>query len=82
MEISRGDVGIPGLTKEEIGSVQPGTKEWDEKIGRNASARDPHVRLKDMDASGIDQVMIFPLDLRLPAAGGECRGRPPVRPSL
>ena len=50
----------PGLTKDEIGSVQPGTKEWDEKIGRNASARDPHVRLKDMDASGIDQVMIFP----------------------
>ena len=50
----------PGLTKEEIGSVRPGTREWDEKIGRNASARDPHVRLKDMDASGIDQVMIFP----------------------
>ena len=50
----------PGLTKEEIGGVQPGTPEWDKKIGRNASARDPHVRLKDMDASGIDQVMIFP----------------------
>ena len=40
--------------------MQPGTKEWDETIGRNRSARDPLVRLKDMDAAGIDQVMVFP----------------------
>ncbi len=50
----------PGLNKEIIGSIPPGTPEWDEKIGRNACARDPYARLKDMDASGIDQVMIFP----------------------
>ncbi|HMF05763.1 MAG TPA: amidohydrolase family protein [Methylocella sp.] len=50
----------PGLTKKIIGETQPGTKEWDETIGRNKSARDPQARLKDMDASGIDQVMIFP----------------------
>jgi len=50
----------PGLTKKIIGQTEPGTKDWDETIGRNKSARDPHARLKDMDASGIDQVMIFP----------------------
>ena len=50
----------PGLTKTIIGQTEPGTKDWDETIGRNKSARDPHARLKDMDASGIDQVMIFP----------------------
>ena len=55
-----GETWHPGLTKKTIGQIQPGTKEWDETIGRNKSARDPHARLKDMDASGIDQVMIFP----------------------
>ena len=55
-----GETWHPGLTKEIIGATQPGTKEWDETIGRNASARDPYVRLKDMDAAGIDQVMVFP----------------------
>jgi len=50
----------PGLSKKSIGTTPPGTKEWDEKIGRNASGRDPRVRLKDMNAAGIDQVMIFP----------------------
>lgn len=55
-----GETWHPGLNKKIIGSVQPGTKEWDETIGRNRSARDPLVRLKDMDAAGIDQVMIFP----------------------
>lgn len=55
-----GETWHPGLTKRIIGQTQPGTKEWDETIGRNKSARDPHARLKDMDASGIDQVMIFP----------------------
>ena len=55
-----GETWHPGLTKRIIGQTEPGTKEWDEKIGRNKSARDPHARLKDMDAAGIDQVMIFP----------------------
>ena len=55
-----GETWHPGLTKKIIGQTQPGTKDWDETIGRNKSARDPHARLKDMDASGIDQVMIFP----------------------
>ena len=55
-----GETWHPGLTKKIIGQTQPGTKEWDEVVGRNKSARDPHARLKDMDASGIDQVMIFP----------------------
>jgi hypothetical protein len=55
-----GETWHPGLNKKIIGNTQPGTKDWDEKIGRNASARDPHARLKDMDAAGIDQVMIFP----------------------
>jgi hypothetical protein len=55
-----GETWHPGLNKKIIGSVEPGTKEWDEVIGRNRSARDPLVRLKDMDAAGIDQVMIFP----------------------
>lgn len=55
-----GETWHPGLTKKVIGDTQPGTREWDERVGRNASARDPHARLKDMDACGIDQVMIFP----------------------
>ena len=55
-----GETWHPGLTKKIIGATQPGTKDWDETIVRNRSARDPHPRLKDMDASGIDQVMIFP----------------------
>jgi len=55
-----GETWHPGLNKQIIGAVSPGTKEWDEQIGRNRSARDPLARLKDMDAAGIDQVMIFP----------------------
>jgi uncharacterized protein len=55
-----GETWHPGLNKNLIGTVKPGTREWDEKIGRNRSARDPLARLKDMDAAGIDQVMIFP----------------------
>jgi hypothetical protein len=55
-----GETWHPGLTKKIIGATQPGTQEWDEKIGRNKSARDPLARLKDMDAAGIDQVMVFP----------------------
>jgi len=55
-----GETWHPGLNKQIIGKVSPGTKEWDEQIGRNRSARDPMARLKDMDAAGIDQVMVFP----------------------
>ena len=55
-----GETWHPGLTKKIIGQTEPGTKDWDEIIGRNKSARDPQARLKDMDAAGIDQVMIFP----------------------
>jgi len=55
-----GETWHPGLNKRIIGQVSPGTKEWDEQIGRNRSARDPLARLKDMDAAGIDQVMVFP----------------------
>ncbi|MDH3442581.1 MAG: amidohydrolase [Deltaproteobacteria bacterium] len=55
-----GETWHPGLNKTLIGAIPPGTKEWDETIGRNRSARDPLARLKDMDAAGIDQVMIFP----------------------
>ena len=50
----------PGMNKKILGSIPPSDPRWDEEIGRNASQRDPHVRLKDMDASGIDQVMVFP----------------------
>jgi predicted TIM-barrel fold metal-dependent hydrolase len=55
-----GETWHPGLDKRIIGTVPPGTGEWDEKIGRNRSARDPAIRLRDMNAAGIDQVMIFP----------------------
>jgi hypothetical protein len=54
------EVWNPTLTKEEIGAISPASDEWDEKIDRNAITRDPYARLKDMDASGIDQVMVFP----------------------
>ena len=30
-----GETWHPGLTKRTIGETQPGTREWDEKIGRN-----------------------------------------------
>ena len=45
-----GETWHPGLTKEIIGATQPGTKEWDERIGRNASARDPHDRCAKLRA--------------------------------
>ena len=50
----------PGMNKKILGSIPPSDPRWDKEIGRNASQRDPQVRLKDMDASGIDQVMVFP----------------------
>ena len=48
------------MTKKIIGRTRLALKTGTRTIGRNNSARDPHARLKDMDASGIDQVMIFP----------------------
>ncbi|HYC12630.1 MAG TPA: amidohydrolase family protein, partial [Stellaceae bacterium] len=33
---------------------------WQAKFGRLLGCRDPHARLKDMDAIGTDQVMLFP----------------------
>src|ERR1700704_6498871 len=38
----------------------PGTEEWQARFGRLLGYRDPHARLTDMDALGIDQVMLFP----------------------
>jgi uncharacterized protein len=54
------EVGWPGWSKSLIGSLTPGTEEWQAKLGRLAGCRDPHERLRDMDALGIDQVMLFP----------------------
>lgn len=54
------EVGWPGWPKPLIGSLTPGTDEWKAKLGRVAGCRDPHARLRDMDALGIDQVMLFP----------------------
>ncbi len=54
------EVGWPGWSKKLIGSLVPGTDEWQAKLGRLAGCRDPHARLKDMDAIGVDQVMLFP----------------------
>ena len=54
------EVWNPTLAKEEIGAISPVSDEWDEKIDRNAIRRDAYARLKDMDASVIDQAMVFP----------------------
>ena len=55
---------VPGRSSEEnrkrIGHYMPGTPEYDEKVGMVAATWDPRARLNDMDAMGIDQVMIFP----------------------
>lgn len=54
------EVGWPGWNKKLLGSLVPGTKEFQkQKLGRLAGCRDPHARLKDMDAIGVDQVMLF-----------------------
>ena len=53
------EVGWPGWDKKLIGSLMPGTAEWEKKLGRLAGCRDPHARLWDMDAIGVDQVMLF-----------------------
>jgi predicted TIM-barrel fold metal-dependent hydrolase len=54
------EVGWPRWDKRLIGSLVPGTEEWKAKLGRLAGCRDPHARLRDMDALGVDQVMLFP----------------------
>ena len=55
---------VPGRSTEEnrriIGSLTPGTPEYDEKGGKVAATWNPRARLNDMDMMGIDQVMIFP----------------------
>jgi len=51
------------VSQEDIGDTQPGTKEWMNNR-QEQNARDPHARLKDMDARhrpGDD----FPVDVRL-----------------
>ncbi len=64
MAISSTSSWVPGRSsaenRERIGSLVPGTQEYDEKGGQVAATWNPHARLKDMDMMGIDQVMIFP----------------------
>ena len=54
------EVGWPGWRKKEVGALTPGTPEWQAKFGRLAGCRDPRARLADMNALGVDQVMLFP----------------------
>ena len=54
------EVGWPGWSKKEVGALTPGTPEWQAKFGRLAGCRDPRARLADMDALGVDQVMLLP----------------------
>ena len=54
------EVGWPGWSKKDVGALTPGTPEWQAKFGRLAGCRDPRARLADMDALGVDQVMLFP----------------------
>ena len=65
------EVGWPGWSKKEVGALTPGTEAWKAKFGRLAGCRDPHARLADMDALGVDQVMLFPSwFVRLPLVRG------------
>src|SRR5919198_1092495 len=54
------EVGWARWDKKEVGRLTPGTPAWKEKFGRVLGCRDPHARLRDMDALGTDQVMLFP----------------------
>ena len=54
------EVGWARWDKQEVGRLTPGSAEWQAKFGRLLGCRDPHARLKDMDALGTDQVMLFP----------------------
>jgi predicted TIM-barrel fold metal-dependent hydrolase len=54
------EVGWPRWNKKDVGRLTPGTEEWKARFGRLKGCRDPHARLRDMDALGTDQVMLFP----------------------
>jgi predicted TIM-barrel fold metal-dependent hydrolase len=54
------EVGWARWDKREIGRYTPGTDAWQGRFGRLLGCRDPRARLNDMDALGIDQVMLFP----------------------
>ena len=54
------EVGWPRWNKKAVGALVPGTEPWKQQFGRLAGCRDPHARLRDMDAIGTDQVMLFP----------------------
>src|SRR5919198_1079532 len=54
------EVGWARWDKKEVGRLTPGTAEWQGKFGRLLGCRDSAARLKDMDALGTDQVMLFP----------------------
>ena len=54
------EVGWARWDKKEVGRLTPGTEEWKARFGRLLGCRDPHARLRDMDALGTDQVMLFP----------------------
>ena len=54
------EVGWARWKKEEVGRYTPGSEEWRARFGRLLGCRDPNARLSDMDALGIDQVMLFP----------------------
>src|SRR5262249_47950615 len=54
------EVGWPRWSKKAVGALVPGTEPWKQQFGRLAGCRDPQARLRDMDAIGTDQVMLFP----------------------
>ncbi|HLG70472.1 MAG TPA: amidohydrolase family protein [Chloroflexota bacterium] len=58
---------VPGRSSAEnrrlIGTYEPGTPEYDQHLGKVAATWNPRARLNDMDAMGIDQVMVFPSHL-------------------
>lgn len=54
------EVGWARWDKKEVGRLTPGTPEWKQRFGRLLGCRDPQARLRDMDALGTDQVMLFP----------------------
>src|SRR5437870_3395075 len=54
------EVGWRRSDKKEVGRLTPGTEEWKARFGRLKGSRDPRARLRDMDALGTDQVMLFP----------------------
>ena len=53
--IPRHAIWKPGMTWEQVGDLDPNTPH-----AKNAGASDPHVRLADMDAMGVDQAFLYP----------------------